>query len=398
MKMKGKRLTAFVLAAVLSASAVQPVFAADWQSGNKLIAHAFGEVDNKIETNSKEAFINAWENGFRVVEGDFTYTSDGVLVLRHDFEKDGSYARLDIPTTGDVVMDSKTYMNTPVIFTQTPLRAVDLLQLMVEYPDMYLVTDTKNTDKATVQKQFRDIVNAAKSIGHPEVLKRIIPQLYNKGMIDWIREIHSFENWIFTLYLYNNPDYNDIARYCVDKGIQTVTLHVDRATKANVDKLKASGLKVYAHTTNRYLTMKGLLDVGVDGIYTDRIKPYELPWIGVENSRKLIEQTLPVGGKEVTLKTMKIFGKTYVPLRQMAAAGKGFSADFNKDANTLNLQKGKMFTSLGNEMLMDNSGRLITKKAPFKLLLNGRESGIQCYYVDGEVYAPLDELLSFVQK
>jgi hypothetical protein len=82
----------------------------------------------------------------------------------------------------------------------------------------------------------------------------------------------------------------------------------------------------------------------------------------------------------------------------MAAAGKGFSAEFNKDANTLNLQKGKVFTSLGNEMLMDNSGRLITKKTPFKLLLNGRESGIQCYYVDGEVYAPLDELLSFVQK
>ncbi|MBQ2411815.1 MAG: hypothetical protein II313_00135, partial [Anaerotignum sp.] len=166
----------------------------------------------------------------------------------------------------------------------------------------------------------------------------------------------------------------------------------------HLGKLKANGLKVYAHTTNRYLTMQYVLNVGVDGIYTDRIKPYELPWIGVENSRKLTEQTLPVGGKEVTLKTMKIFGKTYVPLRQMAAAGKGFSADFNKDANTLNLQKGKMFTSLGNEMLMDNSGRLITKKAPFKLLLNGRESGIQCYYVDGEVYAPLDELLSFVQK
>jgi len=396
--MKGKRLTALVLAAVLGASAVQPVFAADWQSGNRLIAHAFGEVDNKIETNSKEAFINAWENGFRVVEGDFTYTSDGVLVLRHDFEADGSYARLDIPVSDPLVMDSETYRNSPIIFEQTPLGAVDLLQLMVEYPDMYLVTDTKDTDKKTVQRQFSDIVKAAGSIGHPEVLERIIPQLYNKSMIDWIREIHSFENWIFTLYLYNNPDYTDIADYCAAKGIQTVTLHVDRATKENVDKLKAKGLKVYAHTTNRYLTMKKLMDAGVDGIYTDRIKPYELPWIGLENSRKLTEQTLPVAGREVKLTTMKIFGKTYVPLRQMAKAGKGFSAEYDRDANTLNLQKGKEFTSLGNEMLMDSSGRLITEKVPFKLLLNGRESGVQCYYVDGEVYGPLDELLSFVQK
>ncbi|MBR6542179.1 MAG: hypothetical protein IKT73_03120 [Anaerotignum sp.] len=396
--MKGKRLTAVLLTAVVALSAVQPVLAADWQSGNRLIAHAFGEVDNKIETNSKEAFINAWENGFRVVEGDFTYTSDGVLVLRHDFEKDGSYARLDIPTTGDKVMDSQTFMNSPIIFEQTPLRAVDLMYLMVEYPDMYLVTDTKDTDKVTVRKQFRDLVGIAKNIGHPEVLDRIIPQLYNKGMIDWIREIYSFENWIFTLYLYNNPDYDDIANYCTTKGIQTVTLHIDRATAANVGKLKAKGLKVYAHTTNRYLTMKNLLAVGVDGIYTDRIKPYELPWIGQENPRKLVEQTVTVGTKEVTLTTMDIFGKVYAPLRQLAKTGKGFSATYNKEGAALNLQTGKAFTTLGNEMLMNNSGKLITEKVDFKLLVNGKDSGIQCYYVDGEVYAPVDAMLPFINK
>lgn len=395
--MKGKSLTALAMAIMLGVSAVQPVWAADWQSGNKLIAHAFGEVDNKIETNSKEAFINAWENGFRVVEGDFTYTSDGVLVLRHDFEKNGSYARLDIPTTGDVVMDSETYMNSPIIFTQTPLRAVDLLYLMLDYPDMYLVTDTKDTDKATVQKQFRDLVGIAKNMGHPELLERIIPQLYNKGMIDWIREIHPFENWIFTLYLYNNPDYDDIAQFCVDKGIQTVTLHIDRATKANVGKLKAKGLKVYAHTTNRYLTMKNMLDVGIDGIYTDRIKPYELPWIGVENSRKTEDQLFVVGSRELTFTTLEIFGRPHAPLRQMAEAGKRFSAEYDREKGTLNLITGRKLTSLGNEMLMDGSGRLITKKVDFKLLVNGKESNIQCYYVDGEVYAPVEDILKIVQ-
>ena len=395
--MKGKRLTALALAAMFCVSAVQPVLAADWQSGNKLIAHALGEVDNKIETNSREAFINAWNNGFRVVEADFTYTSDGALVVRHDFEKAGSYTRLEIPTAGDKVMDSKTFMETPVIYELTPMRAVELLNLMVEYPDMYLVTDTKDTDKKTVQRQFRDLVNIAKNIGHPEVLDRVIPQLYNKGMIDWIREIHPFENWIFTLYLYNNPDYADIANYCKTKGIQTVTLHVDRATKGNVSKLKAKGLKVYAHTTNRYLTMQGLLNVGVDGIYTDRIKPYELPWIGLENSRKLVEQTITVGTKEMTVTTLDIFGKAHAPLRQLAKAGKGFSATYDKAAGTLNLKTGRTFTVLGNEMLMNDSGRLITKKADFRLLWNNKETGILCYYVDGEVYAPVEDILALIK-
>ncbi len=88
---------------------------------------------------------------------------------------------------------------------------------------MYLITDTKTTDKAQVQKQFQDLVNIANNIGAPEVLQRIIPQLYNKEMLSWIKEIYPFENWIFTLYLYANPNYDDIANFCAANGIDTVT-------------------------------------------------------------------------------------------------------------------------------------------------------------------------------
>ena len=66
-------------------------------------------------------------------------------------------------------------METPVIYEQTAITAVDLLYLMMEYPDMYLVTDTKDTDKATVQRQFNDLKNIANNIGAPEILERIIP-------------------------------------------------------------------------------------------------------------------------------------------------------------------------------------------------------------------------------
>ena len=132
--MKGKRIAAFALALVLGASAAQPALAADWQSKNPLIAHALGEADGKIETNSKEAFLTSWQNGFRAVEADFTYTSDGTLVVRHDFEKDGSYYRLEIKPSGSLVMDTKTFTSTPAVYEQTPMTAVDLLYLMQEYP------------------------------------------------------------------------------------------------------------------------------------------------------------------------------------------------------------------------------------------------------------------------
>ena len=382
--MKGKRIAAFALTLVLGASAAQPALAADWQSKNPLIAHALGEADGKIETNSKEAFLTSWQNGFRAVEADFTYTSDGTLVVRHDFEKDGSYYRLEIKPSGSLVMDTKTFTSTPAVYEQTPMTAVDLLYLMQEYPDMYLITDTKTTDKAQVQRQFRDLVNIANNIGSPEILSRIIPQLYNKEMLSWIKEIYPFENWIFTLYLYANPNY-------------TVTLHIDRAKKENISKLKAKGLKVYAHTVNRYRIFEDALAAGVDGIYTDRIKPYELSWVGLTNSIQTTEQTVTVKGKEAKLTTLAIFGTPYAPLRQMAQLGKRFSAEYKKDAGTLNLTVGKTLTTMGNEMLMDHSGHLVTKKADFKLLIGGKESGIQCFYVDGEVYAPVEQILALLQ-
>ena len=348
--MKGKRIAAFALTLVLGASAAQPALAADWQSKNPLIAHALGEADGKIETNSKEAFLTSWQNGFRAVEADFTYTSDGTLVVRHDFEKDGSYYRLEIKPSGSLVMDTKTFTSTPAVYEQTPMTAVDLLYLMQEYPDMYLITDTKTTDKAQVQRQFRDLVNIANNIGSPEILSRIIPQLYNKEMLSWIKEIYPFENWIFTLYLYANPNYDDIANFCAANGIDT-----------------------------------------------DRIKPYELSWVGLTNSIQTTEQTVTVKGKEAKLTTLAIFGTPYAPLRQMAQLGKRFSAEYKKDAGTLNLTVGKTLTTMGNEMLTDHSGHLVTKKADFKLLIGGKESGIQCFYVDGEVYAPVEQILALLQ-
>lgn len=69
--MKGKRIAAFALTLVLGASAAQPALAADWQSKNPLIAHALGEADGKIETNSKEAFLTSWQNGFPRRRGGF---------------------------------------------------------------------------------------------------------------------------------------------------------------------------------------------------------------------------------------------------------------------------------------------------------------------------------------
>ena len=54
---------------------------------HKLIAHAAGGIDRFPYTNSKEAYLNSYKNGFRLFEIDISITSDEKLVARHDWKK-----------------------------------------------------------------------------------------------------------------------------------------------------------------------------------------------------------------------------------------------------------------------------------------------------------------------
>ncbi|MFV0313893.1 MAG: phosphatidylinositol-specific phospholipase C/glycerophosphodiester phosphodiesterase family protein [Anaerotignum sp.] len=389
--MFGKKMMATVLAGMLLASLPMTAYAG-WQQENPLVAHALGEVDGKIEMNSKEAFLASWGNGFRVLEVDFAYTSDGVLVARHDFEEDGTYYRLEQETSQSLVMDYATYKNSKIVYEQTPIAAVDLFGLMTEYPDVYIVTDTKETDKATVQKQFNDLVKIARAMEQPELLDRLIVQIYNPDMYDWVHEIYPFQNWIYTLYLNSKPNYPEIANFCAQKGIGTVTIQVDRVTQEVVNTLHEAGILVYAHTVNRYKQFEDLLALGVDGIYTDRIKPYELEWVGLSDMRKVVSKDVSLSNKTYTLDTLEIFSEEYVPLRQMAKVGSGFSVQYDTSQKTLNLTSGKSFTSIGNELLVNDSGNYIMKKADFKLLYNDKETRVSPIIVDGEVYVSLNQM------
>lgn len=386
--MFSKKIVPMILAAVFSSAMSLTAFAG-WQDGNPLVAHALGESRGKIETNAKEAFLESWGSGFRAMEVDFTYTSDGVLVARHDFEADGSYYRLEQDAKSPLVMDRNTFQTSKICFDQTPLTAVDVLSLMVEYPDVYLITDTKDTDKATVEKQFKDLKQIAEAMEQPQILNRIIPQIYNEEMYDWVKDIYPFQEWIYTLYLNYYPEYPKIAEFCEAKGIGTVTIENARVTKDVVDTLHAKEIKVYAHTINRYKQFQDLLALGIDGIYTDRIKPYELKWVGLSDNRKVEKKEISLVNGEITLDTLKIFNEDYVPLRQLASLGKKFDVQFDSQSDSMNLISGRSFSSLGNELLMNHSGNLIMEKAKFRLTFNNNETKIRPILVDGEVYVPL---------
>ncbi len=254
-------------------------FTTPWYEQYNIVNHALGTIDGRVGTNSKEAFIDSYERGARVFEADLCLTADGYLVVRHDFTGTSYYnlEQSDKDTdNGEIIYG--TYMHTKICYLYTPLDIDGMLALMEEYPDTYLVTDTKYTDEKSVKEEFRRLNEAIERTGDKELYQRIIVQIYSFEMLDWVKQTYNCpsENFILTLYLMYPRDYDDIGTFCRDNGIPIVTMANEIAYKANVSKLHDYGLKVYTHTENKINKMfSNKRYIGVDGFYSDSVTPSE---------------------------------------------------------------------------------------------------------------------------
>ncbi|WP_426451849.1 phosphatidylinositol-specific phospholipase C/glycerophosphodiester phosphodiesterase family protein [Paenibacillus sp. S-38] len=240
----------------------------DWTKYS-LIAHAMGGIDGVDYTNSLEAFKENYAKGQRVFEADFSLTEDGQLAARHDwlpyladkFKQDIPKDKLDTPLT---MAEFKSY---PILRKYTPLSIEDVAYLLKLYPDVYLITDTKETDPRTVQQQFTLIRDAVNKVD-PKLVDRIVPELYSPSMIQQVRSIIPFPNYIYSLYLSElTPE--EITEYVTTHGIRVVAMPTERATPEFIAALKEAGAVAYVHSLNKPDEVKEYLDMGVNGVYTD---------------------------------------------------------------------------------------------------------------------------------
>lgn len=257
-------------------------------SDSMVIAHRLGvTADGATGTNSREAFLNSCARGVWVMETDFMLTTDGGLAIRHDWNVKRNGKPLAF-TTGN-------HLNTLSQGQYTPLMAGDLLDLMMEYPQVWVVTDTKETDPELVRRQFRLLVEAADAVDARPALDRLVVQVYNTEMKELIEEIYPFENWILTVYLLpGDSDYGALADYCAANGIGTMTMPVTRLTRERAQQIHARGLKLYVHSFNSNLAAPGeiehALSQGADGIYTSSATDEEVRTILIRYKLSLLEK------------------------------------------------------------------------------------------------------------
>lgn len=229
------------------------------------IAHACGGIGDVTYTNSREAFLHNYALGQRVFEIDFNLADDGVLIASHDEDYWRSITDSTQPYT------SVNFNQTPIYDQYESLNCSEVIELMAAYPDIYVVTDTKATTQAEVMLAFSQLVYCAQQT-HPEVLERIIPQIYHEDMLPWITSIYSFQSVIYTLYQVRwTPE--SVLNFCMNSGVRFITMPLDQFNEETLQLWDTLGIQVAVHTVNDEAQAQALLSSGVDMIYTDFITP-----------------------------------------------------------------------------------------------------------------------------
>lgn len=232
-----------------------------------LIGHSFGSIDGNTYTGSLEAFQKKYEEGIRIFEVDFATAADGDIVLRHDWDAD-----LQEGISSENIPTSEEFKKILINGKYTPLTFIDLLRLMEEFPDIWIVTDSKAIEEDEVRTEFEEMVSEAQESEMLDVLDRFIIQIYNEKMYDTVKEVYPFSEYIFTLYMRwggELDEFENICRWCVVHNVKNITmwnfLYNERikmmAQKYNID--------IYVHTENNPLAGKNYLMNGVRGLYTD---------------------------------------------------------------------------------------------------------------------------------
>lgn len=231
----------------------------------RLIGHSFGRIGDNTYTGSLEAFQEKYNAGVRVFEVDFATASDGRIVLCHDWSQ--------IVNTDDIP-SSEEFKKMKILGEYTPLTFIDLLYLMKEYPDIWIVTDSKEAEYEKVQIEFTEIINEAKEIGLTDMLDRMIVQIYNENMYDAVKEVYPFSDYIFTMYMRwfgEVEEFESLCKWCIMHDIQYITMWNWLYNEEIHTIAEKYGIHIYVHTENDVMAGANYLKSGVDGLYTDDI-------------------------------------------------------------------------------------------------------------------------------
>ena len=244
----------------------------------RFIAHAGGIGNQRTYTNSLEALDDSVARGHTAIEIDLSWTSDGHLVLVHDWDRE--FEGLFDRSPGRLTLAE--FRSTPSVHGLSHLSLEDLESWLLDNPDVLVITDIKerNTDGLRLIAEE-----------YPEHRHRIVPQIYRPESYLEVREL-GYDHVVFSLYKTERSD-RQVIDFAIANPLFGVTMPLRRAMEGTLPaELAAHDVRVFAHTVNDYPTVDRLRTRGVYGVYTDWLSPAD------ENfSRPLAEWSVRTEGE-----------------------------------------------------------------------------------------------------
>lgn len=240
-----------------------------------VVAHALGAVDGIEGLNCLEGFRASYEAGTRVFEADLRMTTDGHVVLRHDWM--GGLQEGISPTS---IPTLEEFLSKPILDKYTPMSFRDLLRLMEEYPDICVITDTKFTDEESVTLQFRAMTDDARALGLSYLFDRMIIQVYSPEHFAVVEGVRHFPHYIYTLYQdyfgRDEDSFRNKCIFCQENGILGLTLNAELWDSDYAPISNWRKILVFVHTVDDAEYAKRLIKSGVHAVYSDTLREGEL--------------------------------------------------------------------------------------------------------------------------
>lgn len=241
-----------------------------------VIAHALGAVDGMTYLNSKESFIENYEKGYRLFEVDLTETSDGVWVCRHSWNEAMGQWEED----GKKILSSEEFINAPIYGKYTPMTLYDLFVLLKDYPDAFVMLDSKQYSIRNYQKTLEDYceyIEIAAEAGAEEVLQQLIPEIYNEAMYPGVALMQRFQTYIYSMWQeYSVEELERIADFCKQKNIPAATMYEKYWSAQAQAIFDERGILLYIYTVNELDNALAYISQGAAGICTDIITKEEI--------------------------------------------------------------------------------------------------------------------------
>jgi glycerophosphoryl diester phosphodiesterase len=204
---------------------------------------------------SREAFEVSYKNGFRAFEIDLLQLADGSVAAVHDMaEHEYGLDKSFLEATRAELEQRAWKGKYEVLFAE------QLIQLMVDYPDVWLILDTKCCHEAIA----RQMIELAPD---DSVRDRIVPHVTSPTHATALPKIYPFPEMLYARYWWGGTDEEVMSRLA-DFAIPNVMMGYQLWSEELQQTAEAAGIPIWVHTPAEPEAIEGYTARGV-GTYTD---------------------------------------------------------------------------------------------------------------------------------